>query len=354
LPDKTFLLLQISEPMSTKKVTITEVAKHAGVSVTTVSMVLSNKGRISVDTAEKVNQAVEALGYIRNRAAANLRSNSSEIIGLILKDISDPYYAEVAAGLSEEIEKQGYMLFLAQSGGSQDRFDQCLLTMARQGVGGIAFCPIGENQQFDIESIKSHALPMVCIARASVDKQIDYVGPDNTYSAKLATEHLIKQGHRRIAYIGGKSSSLCRAERIGGYCSTLMQFGLPFKPEWVVECDKSQAAAAQTVQQLLSEHPQVTALLCHHSSTALGAVYGVNRAGRRVGKDQFIGEQVSIIGFDDVEEASLTEPPLTFIHSDAREMGRQAAKRLIDQLHTPSDQAYSLILPPQLIIRESA
>ena len=108
--------------MSSKKVTITEVAKHAGVSVTTVSMVLGNKGRISPDTIEKVNAAVEELGYIRNRAAANLRSNSSEIIGLILKDISDPYYAEVAAGLSEEIEQQGYMLFLAQSGDSQEKF----------------------------------------------------------------------------------------------------------------------------------------------------------------------------------------------------------------------------------------
>lgn len=337
-----------------KKVTITEVAKHAGVSVSTVSMVLGNKGRISPDTADKVNKAVQDLGYIRNRAAANLRSNNSEIIGLILKDISDPYYSEVAAGISEEIEKQGYMLFLAQCGDQQDKFDKCLLTMAHQGVGGIAFCPIGDNQHFDIESLKSYNLPLVCISRASVDKQIDYVGPDNSYAARLATEHLIKKGHRRIAYVGGKLSSLCRAERIGGYCSTLMQFGLPFKPEWVIDCNKSQTAAAEAVHQLLSKHPQITALLCHHSSTALGAVYGVNRTGRTVGKDQFVGEQVAIIGFDDVEEAQLTEPPLTFINSNAREMGKQAAKRLIEQIHSEDNSPYSLILPPHLIVRESA
>ncbi len=114
-----------------KKVTITDVAEHAGVSVTTVSMVLGNKGRISQDTADKVNQAVAELGYVRNRAAANLRSNSSEIVGLILKDISDPYYAQVAAGLCEETEKQGYMVFLAQSG-NDEKFEQCMLTMARQ------------------------------------------------------------------------------------------------------------------------------------------------------------------------------------------------------------------------------
>ncbi|MGD8173782.1 Mal regulon transcriptional regulator MalI [Vibrio sp. TRT 21S02] len=340
--------------MSSKKVTITEVAKHAGVSVTTVSMVLSNKGRISPDTAKKVNQAVEALGYIRNRAAANLRSNTSEIIGLILRDISDPYYAEVAAGLSEEAEKQGYMLFLAQCGESQEKFDHCLKTLAHQGVGGVAFCPVGENQQFDIDQLNTFKLPLVCISRASVDKQVDYVGPDNSYAAKLATEHLIKQGHRCIAYVGGQSNSLSRAERIGGYCSTLVQFGLPFKTEWVVECQKTQASAAQTVQQLLSEHPQVTAVLCHHSATALGAVYGINRAGRQVGKDQFVGEQVSVIGFDDVEAAELIEPPLTFVNSNAREMGKQAARRLIENMNSEQHQPHSLILPPSLIIRASA
>ncbi|MCG9659706.1 Mal regulon transcriptional regulator MalI [Vibrio mediterranei] len=340
--------------MSSKKVTITEVAKYAGVSVTTVSMVLGNKGRISPDTIDKVNQAVEELGYIRNRAAANLRSNSSEIIGLILKDISDPYYSEVASGISEEIERQGYMLILAQSGDSQERFEKCMMTMSRQGVGGIAFCPIADNQQFNIKKMKEQNLPLVCVSRASLDKQIDFVGPDNNYAAKLATEHLIKQGHRRIAYVGGASSSLCRAERIGGYCSTLMQFGLPFKPEWVVECEKGQKAAANAVQTLLSEHPQITAILCHHSSTALGAVYGIHRSGRQIGKDQFIGEQVSLIGFDDVEEAELTEPPLTFVNFNAREMGRQAAKRLISQLEQEYSQPYSLIQPPQLIIRESA
>lgn len=339
--------------MSSNKVTITEVAKHAGVSVTTVSMVLGNKGRISPDTIEKVNASVEALGYIRNRAAANLRSNSSEIIGLILKDISDPYDAEVTAGLSEEIEQQGYMLFLAQCGDSQEKFEHCVLTMARQGVGGIAFCSIGENQQLNVDNLKQHNLPMVCISRSSVDKHIDYVGPDNMHAAKLATEHLVKQGHRRIAYVGGASSSLCRAERIGGYCTTLMQFGLPFKPEWVVECEKNQAAAAQTVQQLLLEHPQITAMLCHHSSTALGAVYGVKRVGRSIGNDQFIGKQVAIIGFDDVEEAELVDPPLTFINFNAREMGRQAAKRLIRQLKKVDPEPYRLVLSPKLIVRES-
>ncbi|MBE1276719.1 Mal regulon transcriptional regulator MalI [Enterovibrio baiacu] len=331
-----------------KKVTITEVAEHAGVSVTTVSMVLGNKGRISPDTIEKVNNAVAALGYVKNRSAANLRSNSSEIIGLILKDISDPYYAQVAAGLCEETEKQGYMVFLAQSGESDEKFEQCMLTMARQGVGGIAFCPNNENQHVNADTLKAHKLPMVCISRASLNQQIDYVGPDNASAAKMATEHLINQGHRRIAYVGGKSSSLCRAERVGGYCSTLMQFGLPLKPEWVIECDAGQAPAADAVQALLATHPQITAVLCHYSSTAVGAVQGIARVGRSVGEDIFIGKQLSIVGFDAVQDAELTEPPITFVNSDAKEIGRQAAKRLIEQFEESDTIPRKVIVAPTL------
>ncbi|OEE67332.1 Mal regulon transcriptional regulator MalI [Enterovibrio norvegicus FF-33] len=331
-----------------KKVTITDVAEHAGVSVTTVSMVLGNKGRISADTIEKVNNAVAAIGYVRNRAAANLRSNSSEIIGLILKDISDPYYAQVAAGLCEETEKQGYMVFLTQSG-DETKFEQCVLTMARQGVGGIAFCPANENQHVDVDALKAHNLPLVCISRASVNQQIDYVGPDNASAAKMATEHLINQGHRRIAYVGGKISSLCRAERVGGYCSTLMQFGLPFKPEWVVECDAGQAPAANAVEQLLINHPQVSAVLCHYSSTAVGAVQGIHRLGRSVGTDNLFNKQISIVGFDAVQEAELSEPPITFVNSDAKEIGRQAAKRLIEQFETSDTVARKVIVAPTLV-----
>ncbi|OEE86529.1 Mal regulon transcriptional regulator MalI, partial [Enterovibrio norvegicus FF-162] len=269
-------------------------------------------------------------------------------LGLILKDISDPYYAQVAAGLCEETEKQGYMVFLTQSS-DEAKFEQCVLTMARQGVGGIAFCPANENQHVDVDALKAHNLPLVCISRASVNQQIDYVGPDNASAAKMATEHLINQGHRRIAYVGGKISSLCRAERVGGYCSTLMQFGLPFKPEWVVECDAGQAPAATAVEQLLINHPQVSAVLCHYSSTAVGAVQGIHRLGRSVGTDNLFNKQISIVGFDAVQEAELSEPPITFVNSDAKEIGRQAAKRLIEQFETSDTVARKVIVAPTLV-----
>ncbi len=340
--------------MINKKANIKDVAERAGVSVTTVSMVLSEKGRISSDTIDKVNQAVQDLGYIKNRTASNLRSQKSTLIGLILRDISDPYYAEVAAGISEVLEEKGYMLFLAQSGTSQEKFDQCLATMIAQDIGGIIFCPIRDSGIPNLDKVKNVGLPIVCVARAKINQQIDFVGPDNMQAAKIATEYLIKQGHRQIAYVGGQSDSLSRAERLGGYCSTLMQFGLPFKPEWVVECDKSQTASAEAVSQLINKNPKITAILCHYSSTAFGAVYGVNRANRSVGKDNYIGQQVAIIGFDDVPEAELIQPSLTFVSSPIRDIGRQAGHRLINQINDKGSVPQSLILSPELIARNSA
>ncbi|WP_372384675.1 Mal regulon transcriptional regulator MalI [Vibrio sp. BS-M-Sm-2] len=340
--------------MINKKANIKDVAEQAGVSVTTVSMVLSEKGRISSETIDKVNQAVQELGYIKNRSASNLRSQKSALIGLILRDISDPYYAEVTAGLSEVLEDKGYMLFLAQSGTNQDKFDQCIATMVAQGVGGIVFCPIRDIGVPNIDKVKELNVPIVCVARAKVGQQIDFVGPDNMQAAKIATEYLIKQGHRQIAYVGGQSDSLSRAERLGGYCSTLMQFGLPFKPEWVIECDKSQTASAEAVNQLINKNPKITALLCHYSSTAFGAVYGVNRSNRSVGKDNYIGQQVAIIGFDDVPEAELIQPSLTFVSTPVRDIGREAGHRLISQLESKDSVPQSVILSPELIARDSA
>lgn len=340
--------------MTEKKVKIKDVAEKAGVSVTTVSMVLSDKGRISPETIAKVNKAVDELGYIKNRAASNLRSQRSELIGLIVRDISDPYYSEVAAGLSDVLEEQGYMLFLAQSGSSQERFDQCISTMLAQGVGGIVFCPIRDTGLPSEHSLQELDIPLVCVARAKVSQDIDFVGPDNVQAAKMATEHLIQQGHRQIAYVGGQSDSLSRAERLGGYCSTLMQFGLPFKPDWVVECEKDMAASSNAVRKLISEHPTITAILCHYSVTALGALYGVNRTNRSVGKDNHIGQQIALIGFDDVPEATLTQPSLTFISTPIREIGRKAGLRIIRQMVSKDQVRQSLILTPEMILRESA
>lgn len=340
--------------MSIPKPKITDVAKYAGVSVSTVSLALSGKGRISEATISKVNQAIETLGYVRNTAAANLRSHTSNLIGLVLKDITDPFYMGITAGLSDQLEKQGYMLFLAQSGNDKSKQLHCIQSMIQQGVAGIVFCPVREGTQSCLDLIEQANIPAISIARSDINAKIDYVGPDNTHAATLATQHLIAQGHRHIAYLGGTSGSLTRAERIGGYCSTLMQYGLPFKNEWVVECDKRQQSAADAAQKLLNKHPKITAILCHRSATTIGAIYGAQAAGKTIGKDNYIGQQVALLGFDDAAEAELTTPSLSFVNTSTKQIGQQAALQMVRKMKQPHLPPQRIIISPTIILRDSA
>lgn len=249
------------KPLLANNPKITDVARLAGVSVTTVSMVLRGKGRISPATAERVQQAIKELDYVPNSAAANLRSQQSNLVGLILRDITDPFYTEVTAGVSEVLEQQGYLLFLTQCGHSPERLQQSIQSLSRQGVAGIIFNPVRGAAAKPLEHLLGSALPLVCAARSYYRDDVDFIGPDNTHAAQQATTYLIEQGHRHIAYVGGRADSLTRAERIGGYCASLLQYGLPFKPEWVLECERTQRSAADTIAQLLHRHPKVTAVL---------------------------------------------------------------------------------------------
>ncbi|WP_261108401.1 Mal regulon transcriptional regulator MalI [Serratia liquefaciens] len=343
--------------MTIKKITITDVAQQAGVSVTTVSLVLSGKGRISSTTVTRVNQAIESLGYVRNRQAATLRGGESGVIGLILRDICEPFYAEMTAGLSEVLEEHGKVLFLTQSGRDGKGLMSCFDTLLEHGVDGMVLAGGVRMAEGLKEKAAEQGVPLVCAARSNGLDGVDVVRPDNMQAAKLATEFLIKRGHSQIAYLGGQSSSLTRAERLGGFCATLVQYGLPFRTEWIVECDCQQRAAAEAAENLLRQYPNISALVCHKASVALGAYFGIVRSGRSIGSegvDTYYGQQVALIGFGDVPEAELTEPPLTLVSSSAREVGRSAASRLLQRIADTGLPPQNVILPPMLIKRGSA
>jgi len=343
--------------MSQKKITITDVADEAGISVTTVSLVLSGKGRISPATAERVNRAIEKLGYIPNRSAAMLRGGDSGVIGLIVRDICNPFYAEMTAGLSEALEKQGKVLFLTQSGAQGQNLNRCFDSLVAQGVDAIVLGGGADNAGEIAVRARDAGIALICASRASSLDATDSIRPDNMHAAKLATEYLIKRGHHCIAWLGGSGSSLTRAERIGGYCSSLMQYGLPFRSEWIIECGSHQRDAAELTAQLIQQHPTITAILCHNASVALGCYFGLQRSGRSIGKgglDSYYSQQMALVGFGDVPEAQLTDPPLTFITSSAREIGRSAAARLLQRMADPQGDIQNVIMPSTLIERGSA
>ncbi|MSI37931.1 Mal regulon transcriptional regulator MalI, partial [Escherichia coli] len=222
-----------------KKITIHDVALAAGVSVSTVSLVLSGKGRISTATGERVNAAIEELGFVRNRQASALRGGQSGVIGLIVRDLSAPFYAELTAGLTEALEAQGRMVFLLHGGKDGEQLAQRFSLLLNQGVDGVVIAGAAGSSDDLRRMAEEKAIPVIFASRASYLDDVDTVRPDNMQAAQLLTEQLIRNGHQRIAWLGGQSSSLTRAERVGGYCATLLKFGLPFHSDWVLECTSS-------------------------------------------------------------------------------------------------------------------
>jgi len=177
-----------------KKVSIIDVAKHAGVSVSTVSLVLRQKGKISEATIGKVNDAITTLGYVHNVAAANLRANTSNLIGLILRDLSDSFSIKVMASIVQELEKQGYMVFLGQPLNDGELLERSLLSFKQQGVAGVIYLASDTRTSALPEQIRQCPLPLVAVSQSLLDEKCNLVMRDNRQAANLAARYLIEPG----------------------------------------------------------------------------------------------------------------------------------------------------------------
>ena len=319
-----------------KKVSIIDVAKMAGVSVSTVSLVLRQKGKISEATIEKVNAVINELGYVHNVAAANLRSNTSNLIGLILRDFSDSFSIKVMASIVQELETQGYMVFLGQPRDDGEYLERCLLSFKQQGVAGVIY--LASNTATLPGPLLQYPLPLVIVSQTPLAESCNQVIRDNRQAASLATRYLIERGHRYIAYIGGQENDLIRQQRLLGFPA----------------CSNDTQAVSVATRQLLEKNNAITALLCHSPDAMIGCLNGINQVGRTVGKDVFLTQQVALIGFEDMMHVNLTSPSFTYVSSASEETGRQAATLITRKIKEPALQTQSITLSGQLVTRESA
>lgn len=328
-------------------ITLADVAKRAGVSTATVSMVLCNKGRISQATRERVLKALDESGYVYNQTAANLRNRSSNQVGLLLHDITNPFYGEMTAGLSHEMERHDLMLFLANSEESSQRQQKFVDSLMRNNVGGMVLCAARETPQAFFDGLKRRNIPAIMMVRPLNDPDFDFVGTDNFLGTQMATEHLLRMGHRQIAFIGGSQNSGSRAQRIGGFTSQLLEYGVAPNPDWIITSQASQSDGARVAETLLKENPQITAAICYQDIVALGVMQSLRKLGREPGRD------FALVGFDDITEAALVQPALTTVSVAAKEIGRKAGELLFSRIQGNDEPAKRIILPPALVVRES-
>lgn len=328
-------------------VVLTDVARVAGVSTATVSLALQKNPRISLPTREKVVRAVEQTGYRYNRVAAKLRTGQSKTIGLMITDITNPYFASMAAGVETELDRYGYMTFLVNSGDDHARQLRQLESLREHGVDGILLSPADGTGVSTVSDLLQNGIPVVQVSRWIAHEKCDVVAPDNVDIAAQATRHLLALGHRKIAFLGGMENLSARVERINGYRHALAEAGITPEPELMPTAAPTRANGASLLRTMISRSDPPTAALCYHDLMAFGAMEAARDTGLEVGRD------FAIIGFDNVAEAALSGPPLTTAHIDAEEIGRTAASRLLARISGDDGSPERIIIPAHLVIRRS-
>ncbi|MEO7068047.1 MAG: LacI family DNA-binding transcriptional regulator [Rhodanobacter sp.] len=336
-----------------RKVTLNDIAAGCAVSRSTVSLVLRGSPLVNEHTRARVQSELQRQGYVYNRAAANLRRRTSTSIALVLNDLANPFFAEFAAGVDEALGAAGFVTLLGCTGESTSRQQAVLGSLLEHSPAGIILSPAEGSDAHDVLAAVGPHAPLLLFNRELGGDlpqfaHWDQLMLDNQHGAVLATEHLIAQGHRRIAFFGGhQNSSSCR-QRYAGYAQALEAAGLAIEPRWRVECAPTKLDAAHRAGALFDTGPAPTAAVCYNDAVALGLMLALRQRGLRPGQD------FALTGFDDIAEAALSMPPLTTLSVAPHARGQQAARLLLQRLGEAQAPSQQTIAPVQLIVRESS
>ncbi|MXP65913.1 LacI family DNA-binding transcriptional regulator [Roseomonas sp. M0104] len=323
-----------------QRIRIKDVAKEAGVALSTAALALRDDTKLREETRRLVRDAAARLGYVYDRSAAVMRSGKSHTIGLLVCEITNPFYAELTAGVEEALDEAGFVVMLANTSESITRQRRMLERFREQPVDGVLIMPATGTPPSLLEDLEQWRVPHATVVRGF--RRGAHTGPDNRAGTRMATEHLLALGHRRIAFLGGLTRNSVSRERWDGYFRAMTKAGLA--PEQLC-CRTDIGEAAGVAEALPADGP--TALVCFNDSVAFGATLGLLRSGRMPGRD------VAVIGFDDIREAAAWFPALTTVRVSPREIGRAAARVLLERIADPAAAPRREILAPTLVVRES-
>jgi DNA-binding LacI/PurR family transcriptional regulator len=329
------------------KVTITEIAKRSGVSSATVSLVLNEKGRISEATRKRVHAAMEESGFIPDQSAVNLRLGHSKLIGAVVNDISNPFFAELTAALEQTVATANFLLIVANSADDPERQRSLLSAMISHGVAGLVISPSAGTSAADFAVIKRREIPCVTCVREFPELGMDFVGSDDFSGAYLAVDHLHRLGHRRIAFIGGVRGTTTWILRQAGFRDAMHHFGSHVADDLILPGATNRDFGRQTAETLVQRKGAFTAVICFNDIVAIGLCAGLRSAGFEIGRD------ISVIGFDNLPASEMCAPPLTTIEVFPRGIGAEAGRLLLRRLGGVGEMAINQRLSPVLLVRGS-
>ena len=328
-----------------RRVTVTDLARAAGVSRSTVSLVLRDSPLVKRETRRRVEEAIDRLGYVYNRNAANLRRRTSDMVAMIINDLTNPFFAELAVGLEEALEAAGFVSLMANTGEDPERQRRVMETMREHGAAGFILCPATGTETRLVAAMSDWNVPVIQVMRWLPGVRLGAVVPDYALGMRMAAEHLLTLGHRRIAFLGGIEGNVVTTERIRGYRAALDAAGIAPDPSLIVPAAVNPGGGIEALRAALALERPPTAALCFSDVVAFGVLDASAAAGLKAGRD------FSVIGFDDVAGARHTLPPLTTVAVYPQELGRRAAAALLRCIADPNDPPEEEILAPSLIVR---
>lgn len=325
--------------------TIRMVAELAGVSTATVSRTLSGANAVGARTRDKVERAVAATGFVPNAQARAFRSRSSQTVILLVRDIGNPFYLEMYKGVEEAALDAGYKVLMGDARNDDRRITHYVDMVRERHADGLILM-VG---RFPDALMRQPALlpPLVVALEGLPGLQAPTVRVDNAAAARVATDHLLDLGHRRIAHVMGPMPDGLSADRLRGYQDALAARAIPPDPALIQPGDFSLAAGRTAACRLVEAGTPFTALFAASDQMAVGAIAGLRLHGRAVPGD------VSVVGFDDIVLADALEPPLTTIHQPRQEIGRRAMALMVAQLSGLLPPSADLVMPTHLVVRRS-
>ena len=327
------------------RTTLMDVARHCGVSRATVSLVLNESPLVATATRDRVRSAMAELGYVYNRAAASLRTQRSDAIGVVLTQITNPYFAEFATGLQDVLTGSGTVPLLGVSNEDRELQHRLMTSLVERNVDSIVLVPAHGTTAADLPDLLG--TPLVLMARRVPGVDVDYVGAQNRDGGYAAAEHLYSHGCRSIVFFGGFADASAREERANGVNAFLAERDPTLHAYDPVRCEPLRPPAREAAMRLLADHPEIDGIVCFSDVIAFGVLDAIADLGRNIVSD------VRVIGFDDVHDAGLNRPSLSSVAVPARDTGRRAAQLVLERAAGSTDPTVREELPTKLQPRET-
>ena len=329
-----------------KYITLRMVAKRAGVSVNTASRAINNKPDINEETKKKVLKVAQELGYVRNATAVALRTRKTGTIGVVIADNRNPFYAEVLNGIEEASRKKNYHIILANTQRDYKKEEEAINLLLAKRVDGLLITPV-QDRDDDIKNLIKANIPFVVVGRDFENIEVDSIYNDEVKGGFLATEYLIKKGHKKIALIDGFLYKSPAKGRLEGYKRALNKYRIPLDDSLISVGDINIEDGHERTKEMLEKNLDFTAIFAYNDMMAFGAMQALKEKSLRIPED------IGLVGYDDIPFSSLISPPLTTIRLKKQDLGVESVKLLLSRINGNRKKMKKVILDVEFVVRET-